>query len=110
MDEEQTYVLLASVTADILQQPDNARLLLKRAEVYIALNDLPKALDDLDKAISLDETLAEAYMLRGQLRFRLHDKNAALDDLKRATTLNPLLLRNLTGEYKTKEPPKTYKF
>lgn len=114
MNEEQTYMLLASLTASMAQDGDmtagrRAELLLRRAEIYVALNDLSKALDDLDKAVSLDEALAEAYMLRGQLRFRLRDKNAAFEDLRRAVSVKPQLLANLTGEYKTKEQPKVYK-
>lgn len=109
MTEEQTYIILATLTGQIQQSPDNATLYLKRAQTYLALNDTSHALDDLDKAISLDNTLAEAYMLRGQQRFKLHDRNAAFEDLKKAMSLNPRLMAYVSGEYKTKEPTKPFK-
>lgn len=109
MTEQETYILLASLTSQIMEQPREARLHLDRAKVYLSLHDTAKALDDLDTALQLDPQLAEAYLLRGQLRFMLHNKNAAFEDLQKAATLNPLLLNQITGEYKTKEPPKAFK-
>lgn len=109
MTEEQTYIILATLTGQIQQSPDNATLYLNRAKTYLALNDTAHAIDDLDKALSLDDTLAEAYMLRGQQRFKLHDRNAAFEDLKKAVNLNPQLMADVTGEYHTKEPPKPFK-
>lgn len=110
MTEEQKYMLLASLTAQIMQQPSDGALYLKRAETYLAINDVAKALDDAEQAIALSPDLAEAYLLRGQLRFKLHDRAAAFEDLKKATSLNPDLLESISGEYKTKDAPKTYKF
>jgi tetratricopeptide (TPR) repeat protein len=114
MDEQEKYTLLAQVTASMMQEPDmpaqrRAQLLLERAEIYTALNNPAKALDDLDEAISLNDSLAGAYMLRGRLRFGLRDKNAAFEDLRRAAQLDPSLLDSISGEYKTPGAPKAFK-
>ncbi len=114
MDEQQKFTLLATITASMMQDDNmtpkqRADLLLKRAEVYVALNNPAKALDDLDEAILLDDNLANAYMLRGRLRFGLRDRNAAFEDLKKAAALDPSLLDGVNGEYKTPEQPKAYK-
>lgn len=61
----------------ILAAPDNATLFLKRAVAYNALynegNDtsLPFALEDYQQAITLDETLVDAYLGRGSLYYEL---------------------------------------
>lgn len=103
-------MMLASLTAQLQGDADNAQLYLSRAKVYVALGDKAKALDDLETAIAHDDKLAEAYMLRGQLRYQLHDKNGSFEDLQKAVSLDPSLLSSLTGEYKSKDAPKTFRF
>ncbi len=108
MEEQEKYIALAQLTIQLQQKPLDAALLLQRAKVYLSLGDKAKALDDLDAAISADATRAEAFMLRGQLRFELHDKNAAFEDLQRAMQLDPDILNNVSGEYKTPQAPKAF--
>ena len=110
MTEQETYLLLASLTLQLQQEPANAALYLNRAKVYLSLGDKAKALDDLDAAISHDSQLAEAYMMRGQLRFQLHDKATAFEDLQRAMQLDPSRVADVSGEFKSKEAPKTFRF
>lgn len=101
--------MLASLTVQLQSRPDCGALYLDRAKVYLSLGDTAKALDDLDRAISCDEGLAEAYMIRGKLRFGLHEKNAAFCDLQKAVSLNPDLLTSLSGEFRTPGPPEPFK-
>lgn len=110
MSEEEKYLLLATLTMQLQTEPDNASLYLNRAKTYIAIGDTAKALADLDAAIARAPDLAEAYRLRGQLRFQLRDKASAFDDLQRAIALDPNILSDISGEYKTKDAPKTYRF
>lgn len=64
-------------TQAILAVPDNAVLYLKRATAYNALyadgneTSISSALDDYQQAITLDSTLADAYLGRGLLYYDL---------------------------------------
>ena len=46
---------------------------------------------------------AEVFQLRGTLRMNRGDKMGALDDMRKVLDLNPELLQQLSGEFKTKE-------
>jgi tetratricopeptide (TPR) repeat protein len=59
-----------------------------RAMAYIDLNELDKALADLNKAIQLSPNYADAYNNRGEV-YRLKKMNAqAMADYRRATQIN----------------------
>lgn len=110
MTEEEKYMLLASLTIQLQTDSTNASLYVQRAKTYMAIGDTAKALADLNTAISHDSNIVEAYKLRGQLRFQLRDKASAFDDLQRAVALDPNILSDISGEYKTKEAPKAFRF
>ncbi len=108
MTQQELYILLADITLSLQEKPKDAGLLFNRAKVYFALNDLSKALEDLDSAIAADGSLARAYMLRGRIYFKLHNTNAAYDDLRKATSLDPGLTQDISGEYEIGQQPKVY--
>ena len=62
----------------------------KRGSLLHALfNDLDGALNDLNKAISIDSSVSEYYMIRGLIYNRLNKLNYAIADLDYAIKLDP---------------------
>ena len=63
-----------------------------------------EAMADLNTLIdTLHTEDAEVFQLRGTLRMNRGDKMGALDDMRKVLDLNPELLQQLSGEFKTKE-------
>jgi tetratricopeptide (TPR) repeat protein len=60
-----------------------------RGSVFASREDLPEALDELDRALKLDPEDARALLLRGQLRHATNDLDGALDDLGKAVSGDP---------------------
>ncbi len=65
--------------------PEVAFLYFERAQVYLALDDLKKALEDITSSIELDSSLAEpemtfAYGQRGLIYFELEEYEKAIED------------------------------
>lgn len=56
-----------------------------------------------DEVIELQPDFAEAYKLRGAVKYHLHDEAGAADDLKRSLELAPEAAQDLTGEYSNVE-------
>lgn len=56
-----------------------------------------------DEAIELQPDFAEAYKLRGAVKYHLHDEAGAAEDLKRSLELSPESAREVDGEYSTME-------
>ncbi len=71
---------------------DDARALLEKGQTVGAI-----AL--LTKAIALDGDYADAYQLRGQLRYDIGDKAGAESDLRRLLELAPDSLAHVSGEW-----------
>ena len=69
--------------------PDMAEAYKLRGFLYIELKDSPNALNDLNKAIELDDSDGMAYFYRGHLYNANEDFDRALDDLNRALVLTP---------------------
>ena len=67
--------------------PAEASAYYNRGYIKDNLGDKQGALDDLNKAISLNPKLALAYFTRGYLKNDLRDKQGALDDFKKAAEL-----------------------
>ena len=72
-----------------LFNPDDANALLQYGEsLYFLGEDYPAALDALDRAITLDSKLAEAYHYRGLVYLALDDANQAVKDINKALNLD----------------------
>ena len=64
---------------------------INRAKAWLLKGDAGRALSDLDLAIKLDESDAEAWMTRGVIRANEQDYARALADFEKAIKLNPRL-------------------
>src|SRR5262249_29628945 len=82
---------IADYTKAIELKPDNARLYVNRATIQIRkpMPDLDAALQDLEEAVRLDGTMAEAYSTRGNLWCARKEFPKAIADYDRAIELNP---------------------
>lgn len=67
-----TTLSLSHLNSMINEQPDNARLYIKRAKHYLDNQQVQLALSDLNKSINLDSTLADGYYLIAQVYFDLN--------------------------------------
>ena len=66
-------------------------------------NDMPAALVDLDKAIQLDETLAEAWYNRGLVLVLMNRMDEAFRDLSRAGELGIYSAYNIIKRFSKSE-------
>ena len=70
--------------------PNYDRGYLARAQLMLAKGDTLRALDDVNKCISLTKGLASAYVIRSQIEMNHQkDYNAALADMNEAIKLEP---------------------
>lgn len=76
---------------------------LELAKEAIKAGDVLTASVEATKAIEAEPDNYEAYVLRGQISMAFGDKTGAAEDLKRAVELNPDLLNQMSGEFKSKE-------
>lgn len=53
---------LKAVNAELLKDPGNAMLYIKRSGIYVYLKQLPEAVNDAKRAIKIDSTKSEYYM------------------------------------------------
>ncbi len=81
----------ATVAASELAVPRSAREKFASASQLMARNELPKALDQLHKAIEIDPTYAEAYNDLGVVYGRMGDKTQSRAALHEAIRLNDRL-------------------
>lgn len=69
----------------LIYKYDNiADLYLNRAECYMELNKLGKAMDDVKKSIELGYDTAEVYILKGKIRLAQYEKQFAKEDFLKA--------------------------
>lgn len=71
----------------IYRHENFAELYFYRAECYIGLDKLSKALSDIKKAIDLGCNESGIYVLRGKIRLAQYDKKFAKDDFLKAKEL-----------------------
>lgn len=97
------FELIAQATQTIAADPADASAYKQRALTLCQMQQYDDALADLDTLIdTLHTDDADIYQLRGTLRMNRGDKNGALADLRHALDLNPDLLHQLSGQFKTK--------
>jgi len=73
------------------------------AKQAIQNHDILTATVEATKAIEDNSDDYEAYVIRGQISMAFGDKRGAAEDLKKAVELNPDLLNQMSGEFKSKE-------
>lgn len=73
----------------VARDPSRAKYHLYAGWAALEMGDLIAASVSLDKAVELDQTLADAYWKRGELRVKQRAVRDALDDLNRALELSP---------------------
>ena len=81
----------AAFTEAIKLDARHVEAYLARARLYIAREDLEKAIADLDKAIELDPQRARSWFARGQAYVMGNDDTGALRDFAAALKLDPKL-------------------
>jgi tetratricopeptide (TPR) repeat protein len=87
-DTATAEVRLASLTERLKYGPENWRLWLERSEVLYEMNNMPRAMADIDNAIKYSVTEPETYYLRGFYYYVQKNDSAALRDFERAADLN----------------------
>lgn len=98
------FEIIAQTTQAIAANPSDAEAYKQRALTLCQMQQYDEAMQDLNTLIdTLHTDDAEIYQLRGTLRMNRGDKTGALDDMRHALDLNPDLLHQLNGEFKTKE-------
>ena len=73
----------------IQQDPANASLLFQRSKMLMNLREFEKSLTDIQKALSIDSSKAEYYILLADLNFTANKTHLAKEALERALTLDP---------------------
>ena len=78
------------VTKAIEINPKDASTYVSRGNARGKLEDYQAAIDDFDKALSIDSSLDDAYFNRGIAKSKLENHQAAIDDFTRALLINPV--------------------
>lgn len=96
--------IIIQTTQAIAANPSDAAAYKQRALTLCQMQQYVEAQKDLDTLIdTLHTEDAEIYQLRGSLRMEQDDKIGALSDMRKALDLNPKLLEQLSGEFKSTE-------
>lgn len=97
------FEMIAQATQAIAANPSDVVAYKQRAILLCQMQQFDEALQDLNTLIDeLHTDDAEVFQLRGTLRMNRGDKTGALNDMRHALDLNPDLLHQLTGEFKSK--------
>jgi tetratricopeptide (TPR) repeat protein len=84
-----SHPAIAGITMQIKQQPANADLYFKRGLMLDDLQEDSLAVQDFNKAISLDSSKAEYYSAVGDVLFEHKDLDGSVKWLEKALKLNP---------------------
>jgi tetratricopeptide (TPR) repeat protein len=97
------FEMIAQATQAIAADASDVAAYKQRAVVLCQMQQFEEAMTDLNTIIdTLHADDAEVYQLRGTLRMQQGDKKGAIDDMRKALDLNPELLQQLSGEFKSK--------
>lgn len=89
LEDGEIAIALVRVNDAIEQDPDNLDAYLLRAEVQIANQNYPAAIEDASRAIDLAPDDPRGYFLRGSAYFENFDDANAIADLERTLELDP---------------------
>lgn len=93
---------IVKTTQAIATNPSDMEAYKLRALTLCQMQQYEEAEQDLNMLIDTLHTQdAEVYQLRGTLRMNRGDKQGALADMRCALDLNPQLLAQLSGEFKS---------
>ncbi|MBK9358900.1 MAG: tetratricopeptide repeat protein [Bacteroidales bacterium] len=90
---DSTTMELNRLTDAIVKNPDKSGPYLSRARYYLRKDQFNEALQDVNKAITVDEKNAEVYITLSDVYLYSGKTQRALDALKKAGTLEPKLAR-----------------
>lgn len=97
LDQQDTIQALGYLSRAIEVNKNNVQAYLMRCEIYFsAMDDMEKALADIDEAIKLEPANPGLYINRSYMRYRLNDIRGTMADLDYAITLDP---DNVTAHY-----------
>lgn len=85
----QTTDKVQELTLQIRQSPKKASLYKQRAEAYLEESMLLLALDDVNRALLIDSTLAEYHALKGDIQYMNKAPDLAVRSFERALELDP---------------------
>lgn len=80
---------LEILTQKISQQAKNPLLYIKRGQLFFQLHDFDKAINDYNIALSIDDSLKQAYFERGMALARNGQVEAGISDLTHFIKFNP---------------------
>jgi tetratricopeptide (TPR) repeat protein len=80
---------LEMFSQNIIKQPKNPSLYVKRGQIYFQLHEFDKAIDDFNIALSIDNSLQQAYFERGMALARNGQVAAGIKDLTHFIKYNP---------------------
>jgi tetratricopeptide (TPR) repeat protein len=78
-----------SINSIIKKQPNNALLYFDRAKLHYSVKDVPSSLSDVGRALSLDSTNADFYLLLADLKLISKQSRESKDALLKANRLAP---------------------
>jgi len=84
-----TSQMMYTVSAQALRVPAKAWAYLKLARVKFSKSNFAGAQREIDRALQVDSTCAEAFSMRAFLRLSSRDFNGAIEDATRALALDP---------------------
>jgi tetratricopeptide (TPR) repeat protein/V8-like Glu-specific endopeptidase len=87
--ESEKRAALVLVNKALAKQPNYLYAYLLRGWIYTQLQDNKSAIQDFDRAISLDNKIYSSYLLRSSTRAVINDLKGAASDLDRAIALKP---------------------
>ena len=98
------FEIIAQTTQAIASNPSDSEAYKTRALTLCQMQQYEEAEKDLDTLIdTLHAEDAELYQLRGTIRMNRGEKAGAINDMRKALDLNPQLLEQLNGEFKSTE-------
>lgn len=75
-----TMTRMDSINALLLDEPNNIDLFLERAELWMFRDSLELAMKDIDRALRIDSTSAQAHHDKGQIHYFKRDVDLALEE------------------------------
>jgi tetratricopeptide (TPR) repeat protein len=80
---------LQLLNEQIVAQPKNAALYYDRSKLFLEKNDVRQAYEDISKAVALDSTKVDYYLLLADVSFKGLQIQRSIDAFKKAISLDP---------------------